>query len=189
MANNKGLTIALVSTVVLILSSAVGCSALSSIPGSSKKTSEVSINVPSDIVSYVSSIPEISLAEPSIIITSRNESESSVAETVQTITLEEFVELVQEQIDEASISDSPFTLEIDYDENGLVYDYTTKDYYSGTNLEYLTQEINKLIERNSSLYSSALKELRSATGINYNITVIYHNSDDSIISEKFFSNI
>ena len=97
--------------------------------------------------------------------------------------------MVQEQIDEASISDSPFTLEIDYDENGLVYDYTTKDYYSGTNLEYLTQEINKLIERNSSLYSSALKELRSATGINYNITVIYHNSDDSIISEKFFSNI
>ena len=106
MANNKGLTIALVSTAVLILSSAVGCSALSSIPGSSKKTSEVSINVPSDIVSYVSSIPEISLAEPSIIITSRNESESSVAETVQTITLEEFVELVQEQIDEASISDT-----------------------------------------------------------------------------------
>lgn len=37
MANNKGLTIALVSTVVLILSSAVGCSALSSIPGAARK--------------------------------------------------------------------------------------------------------------------------------------------------------
>ncbi len=177
------ITIALVIAGILALSCAVGCSSMSSGSSVAKKNSEISLSVPSDIVSYVSSIPEISVStEPSYITF------ESSSETTRTITLDEFVEIVQEQIDDAlNDGEHLFSLIVKSDENGMVYEYTSNTAYSESQLDAVTQEVDSHLEKNSSLYKQALTELRTATGENYNITVIYNNRDGSLIREKFFS--
>lgn len=90
---------------------------------------------------------------------------------------------VKEQIDSMAVGG----LDVEINENQIVYTYTYDQTFNKESVDAIKPEIEKLMSNTDSIYDNLIEQIESETKIDdVTVKIVYNNGDGSVIYEKVY---